>query len=427
VSRPRRIPVALLGVLAGVLGLLVLCMGSVGVVVAVWPWKDANAPPVAKAALVPQPQPDQPPQPQLGQPPPDQPGQPPPKDPAIVVAAGGLPPDPLPAPMVIAANPPIAIRLPTPVDLLYPTTPSPFVAVAGNSGGNTVRTFWDLRSGKQTGALTVDGERYQQFALSPDGTHVAATVKEGAGQTVEVWSVADGKSVRRIDTTEPGFGMLFPCDFAGPGQLVTNQSGPGGSLVRVWDVNTGQCLRRFQAPVDLLGIRISALSPGRRYLASIQPKHKRLVICDLAAGKVAADWLIPDPTPASFKVPWAIAFSHDGRSLHLMSFGGLSLYLATWDLSTGKGSARKINGLGNINNPLLSGMFDTGPLLEGLPDGTVIVAGFAVVDPATGAVVRKIPEPSFRGDARRIFGTTWARITGPEGNWDLAVLPFPPP
>jgi hypothetical protein len=166
---------------------------------------------------------------------------------------------------------------------------------------------------------------------------------------------------------------------------------------------------------------------GRRYLATIHRDNNRLVICDLSAGKVAADWPIPSPNRLAFKVPWALTFSQDGRSLSLMYDCGLDIYLATWDLRTSHGSTRKVRGLGDVGNPILSGMTNTGPLLEGLSDGKVLIAGHALVDPQSGAVVRKLPEPSFQGDVRRVFGSKWARITGAEGARHLTLQPFPPP
>jgi WD40 repeat protein len=413
----RKGPVVLLVALAGVAGLLVLGWTAVVLVIAFWPKTQPAAPPTGEAAARPEPQPGKP-QPDGGAP-----------TTASPSAPGSLPPDPLPAPVVLPDDKHVSIRLPSPVDLLFPTTASPFVAIAGNAGErNVTRTVWDLRDGRQTGTVTVDGEQYQLFALSPDGAYLAATVKEEPWQTVEVWSVADGRSVRRIDAREPGYGVLYRCDFAGAGLLLTNQSGPQDNLVRIWDVTTGKCVRRFEAPVGVLGINVRALSPGRRYLASVHRKSDRLVICDLGAGKVVADWRIPDPNPLGYKVPWAVAFSEDGRSLYLLYICGLEMYLATWDVSTGHAAGtHRIASIEALNNPLFSGMTNTGPLLDGLSDGKVLLAGYAVVDPKSGAVVRKIPQPTFQGDVRRVFGTKWARTTGAEGDRQLVVQPFPPP
>jgi hypothetical protein len=347
--------------------------------------------------------------------------------PADTVATVGLTPDPLPKPLAIPDGPRVEIPLPNPFELVYPTTATPYVGIGGNAkGGGVKRTFWDLRDGKQIGGMTLDGEKYQQFALSPDGAHLAAFVKAEPWTSFEIWSVADGRSLGKIDAAVPGVSILSAPDFAGPGQLLTIQTANKTNVVRVWDVTNGNCVHRIEVELNMIAVSVRALSPGRRFLAAPDRDNKRLIICDLKAGKVAAAWQIPNPNALTALVPWALAFSQDGRSLHLMYFSGLEVYLGTWDVSTGRGSARRIAGVENINNAIYSGTTNTGQLLECLADGKVLMAGHALIDPKTGTTIRKLSEPSFQGDARHVFGSKWVRSVGAEGDRWLIVQPCPP-
>jgi len=128
-----------------------------------------------------------------------------------------------------------------------------------------------------------------------------------------------------------------------------------------------------------------------------------------------------------YRLPWALAFSQDCRSLYVMYFCGLDFYLASYDLAAGQGRTRRLQGWGDLSDPLLTADFDTGPLLQCLADGELLLAGYMVVDPKSGRVVRKLPRPALQGDVRRVVGAKWAAVTGPQGGRSLVVQPCPPP
>jgi hypothetical protein len=396
--------------LAAVAGLVMLGLAVVIFVDALSPGQEPAARPAAAAEIRLQPRP----------------GEPPPKDAAAAAVPGGVPAGPKAAPPAPPDNRRVSIRLREPFELLYPTTDSPFVAVTQNAGErNVTRTIWDLRDGRKTGAVTVDSELYDGLVLSPDGKHLCAQVREEP--FLEVWSVADGQRLYRINTQEAEYGICT-YDFASPGFLLTIQYGKKDSLMRIWNVATSKCLHRFQEEMPLLLLGVKALSPDRRYLAAVRSKNKgSLMICDLDAGKVTSEWPVPHPRQLGVISYLALTYSQDGKSLHLMYFCGLTPYLATLDASTGRGSTRMINGLGNINNIVFGLTPNMGPMLVGLPDGNVMIAGHMFVDPKSGTVVRKLPQPTFEGDIRRTFGTRWASITGAAGDRKLVVEPFPPP
>jgi hypothetical protein len=238
--------------------------------------------------------------------------------------------------------------------------------------------------------------------------------------------VAEGRSLRRIESDDPDRRLLFPCDFAGPGLVLTNQNGAKGSLLRIWDVATGIRVREFDAPVSLFGMTTRALSPGRRYLAILHQKANQVVLCDLVAGKVSAEWALPRHDPLRIKSWWALGFSQDGRSLYALYFSGLDFYLADWDVVTGKANTRLVRGLklAGQNGPLIAGY--QGLQIEGLADGHVLMAGQIIIDPRTGTVVRTLPGEQFEGNVRRIFDKKWACVTGAEWNRRLVVEPLPP-
>jgi hypothetical protein len=120
-----------------------------------------------------------------------------------------------------------------------------------------------------------------------------------------------------------------------------------------------------------------------------------------------------------------MAFSQDGRTLYLLYFCGLDLYLADWDVRTGQGGTRKLRGIGDVGSPRMSGMFEIGPLVQCLSDGKLLVAGYMIVDPKSGAVVRSLPAPSLENSHRRIIGAKWARTVGPVGARRLVVEAIP--
>ena len=55
-------------------------------------------------------------------------------------------------------------------EVIYPTTPSVFVAVGRNGDRNDVREFWDLSARKKVGTLRGEVKVEKPYALSSDGT-----------------------------------------------------------------------------------------------------------------------------------------------------------------------------------------------------------------------------------------------------------------
>ena len=59
--------------------------------------------------------------------------------------------------------------------VLFPSSPSPFVSVAGRVGLKEVCEVWDLRTMQRVGMIVLDGP-FSSPALSPDGVYLAALV-----------------------------------------------------------------------------------------------------------------------------------------------------------------------------------------------------------------------------------------------------------
>src|SRR5262249_38526602 len=98
---------------------------------------------------------------------------------------------------------------------------------------------------------TLDGHEGQvnRIVLSHDGRHV---LSGGLDTTMRLWDVATGKEVRRFEGHTGGvWGVALSSDgkraLSGGGSLVRNGNWvEPDSSVRLWDVQTGQELRRFE-------------------------------------------------------------------------------------------------------------------------------------------------------------------------------------
>ncbi len=141
------------------------------------------------------------------------------------------------------------------------------------SGGNdTVVRVWETASGKCIRSLSVP--RFQKaIAISADGSTLASC---GRGGTASVWDLATGRLTRRIQvatgyargialspdgkrvaaggrlwdvaTGKPLFnltGASFGFDFSPDGRLIAT-SGSYSGLIRIWDAETGRCVRKLQ-------------------------------------------------------------------------------------------------------------------------------------------------------------------------------------
>ncbi len=115
---------------------------------------------------------------------------------------------------------------------------------------NTVN-LWRTDDGTRAESLEL-GEASAGFLLSGDGSHVLTWRHEGSGSRFELWSLADGKVVERLDVA--GSLSHVAIDAGGDHLAVADYD----RAVRVWDLRNGRMLAQMDLQLQPSEIRLSA-------------------------------------------------------------------------------------------------------------------------------------------------------------------------
>jgi WD40 repeat protein len=191
------------------------------------------------------------------------------------------------------------------------------------AGQDKVIRLWDLQTGRLVREFKGHQEWVFSLAFSPDG-HLAYSTSggpdlwsDGTDSAVRVWDVETGRQVRKFEGHK---GRVLSVAVSPDGRRVL--TGGDTSLI-LRDAQTGKLLRRFEGHSALL-TRVSFLPDGERALSSSFDKTIRL--WDLKTGKELHRF-VGHPR----EVTW-FAISPDGRRILSSDFNAHELRL--WNLDS---------------------------------------------------------------------------------------------
>lgn len=135
------------------------------------------------------------------------------------------------------------------------------LVATSNNGGNLKQMLikvYDVAAGSPLYTLKRPGFRVSHFAWSPDGRIIATSAGTGAGERATLWDVATGEEIRRLDGPQDLIG-----DFSPDSRLLETLGEDG--FERVYEVSTGRELCRIIARADGSWV---AVDPEGRFDAS---------------------------------------------------------------------------------------------------------------------------------------------------------------
>ena len=282
------------------------------------------------------------------------------------------------------------VAIPGGSGVLYPTSPSPFVALGNNeeddrlTPGSSTCWAWAGRSWARSGARSTSATR-RSSAPTASTCWTRKGSKDDFARGVQVWSFQTGCCfVGQFDVSDhPAF--IYLMDFAGPGRVVTTLSHGSGRL-DVWDINTGKKALGIAGDSGY-GHAEAAFSPGRKYLAVSESVGNHIKIYDLTLGSLAGDLAPPTDGNGSAQRTKALSFSPDGTELCGLFDAGRDTRMVVWTVAR----PEVVVDHTFVGDPkgMAPGSFSyKGPPIEWLPDGSAwLLYGHVLFDRAGGRPV----------------------------------------
>ncbi len=247
-------------------------------------------------------------------------------------------------------------------------------ALAACNDAGTIRLF-DVSSGREIRPAGGPRDEVRAAVLTPDGRTVVTLAGDGG---VVCWGADTGRALREL-----GGGFALSLDVSADGRLL--YSAGADRKLRVWDLATGQEVRRL--PTD--GLKrwppLAAVAPGGKLLALLADQRS-VVLADAETGEEVRRLVgRPSMAPEERGVRGA-AFTADGRTLAV--WGDQKAHV--WDVGSGK----ELREVPCQDGPLAPGSY-YGYAAALSPDGALIAFGspngfLALRELATGKEVRRI-------------------------------------
>ena len=267
----------------------------------------------------------------------------------------------------------------------YPNIPSPFVLVGQNGSAKEAREVWNLATGKKAGVIKGPTITGNSLGFSPDGAYVGWFRFDNAGG-IEVYDIKAKKSLGTVAVDSQKFNVARVClpsskrlvALSNVHRSILTWKLPSGDLE--WQITmgaNGQPDPRF------------AFSPGGRFLAVVADfLTKAIDFYDLETGKKAGSIEFAGRGPDLF----GLAFSLDGKKFaaaYAESFTDKAERIVVWNVADGK-----IDQDFELPDPeqRKRDMLNSKSSLQWFPDGErLLLNGEHVVELASKSVVFSLP------------------------------------
>ncbi|MBT4864263.1 MAG: hypothetical protein HON53_03965 [Planctomycetaceae bacterium] len=281
-------------------------------------------------------------------------------------------------------------------NVVYPPTPSDFVAIGSNFKPDDIREIWNLRTGKKVGTIHTDVGT-EKGALSPDGKHFAALAK--SKDKLLLFDVAADKQIAELPLE--GASVYPSLQFAGPNRLVRIKQ---GQPISVWSVPSGDLETTIDAP-KYLQAKSLAVTGGGKFIAFAgrddAGKLDDIRIVDLDEGELAGVVSVANLGVTSNLTCTGLSFSSDGSELagvfQTYQMGGKN-WLVGWDMADGK-EAFQHDVDSKLRSKAVAGTNDS-PDVRWFPNRKwLFLFGAFVFDHESGGPIWSVPEDKERSGA----------------------------
>ena len=280
------------------------------------------------------------------------------------------------------------------------------LASAGRDDG-TIR-LWDLQTRSAINQpLTARGDGkamdyVHSVAFSPDGKVLASSGVDGSKSVVRLWDVATGQARGQL-LSDKDRGAGWNLAFSPQGNVLASVI---GGTIRLWDVETGKPLGQPYTSSNGLA---SAISQDGKILA-VGAADGAIQLWDVATGQTRGQ---PFRDRSG---PYSMAFSPDGKILASGSGSGDGP-IQLWDVATGQARGQPFRHRGSVFSVVFS------------PDGKILASGsglgtIQLWDVATGRAMGQ-SLMAYRGGSLAFSPDgRWLALGGADGIirlWDLAI------